>query len=72
MSDGHFAAQLDHFMPGFLSYSVAVFLKGQSDLSLPGCALAIEYATSRFVGMFSGTFEPPVVHSYSHAPVCFL
>ena len=26
-SDCHFAVQLDHFVPGFLSYSVAVFLK---------------------------------------------
>ena len=29
-----FAVQLNHFIPGFLSYSVAVFLKRQSDLSL--------------------------------------
>ena len=27
ISDCHFAVQLDHFIPGFLSYSVAVFLK---------------------------------------------
>jgi hypothetical protein len=25
ISDGHFAAQLSHLIPGFLSYSVAVF-----------------------------------------------
>ena len=27
ISDCQFAAQLDHFIPGFLSYLVAVFLK---------------------------------------------
>ena len=27
ISDCHFAVQLNHFIPGFLSYSVAVFLK---------------------------------------------
>jgi hypothetical protein len=27
ISDGHFPAQPNHFIPGFLSYSVAVFLK---------------------------------------------
>jgi hypothetical protein len=27
ISDCHFAAQLNHLTPGFLSYSVAVFLK---------------------------------------------
>ena len=27
ISDCHFAAQLNHFMPGSLSYSVAAFLK---------------------------------------------
>ena len=27
MSDCHLAVQLNHFIPGFLSYSVAVFLK---------------------------------------------
>jgi hypothetical protein len=32
--DCHFAVQLNHFIPGFPSYSVAVFLKCQSDLSL--------------------------------------
>ena len=26
-SDCHFVVQLDHFLPGFLSYSVAAFLK---------------------------------------------
>ena len=27
ISDCHFAAQLNHLIPGFLSYSVAIFLK---------------------------------------------
>jgi hypothetical protein len=27
ISDCHFAVQLNHFIPGFLSYSVPVFLK---------------------------------------------
>ena len=36
ISDCHFAAQLNHFIPDFRSYSVAVFLKRQSDLSLMG------------------------------------
>jgi hypothetical protein len=27
ISDCHFAVQLNHFIPGFLSYSVAVILK---------------------------------------------
>jgi hypothetical protein len=27
ISDCHFAVQLNHFIPGFLSYSAAVFLK---------------------------------------------
>jgi hypothetical protein len=31
ISDCHFAVQLNHFIPGFLSYSVAVLLKLQSD-----------------------------------------
>ena len=35
MSDCHFAVQLNHFMPGFLSYSVPVFLKRQSGIT-PG------------------------------------
>ena len=30
----HFSVQLNHFIPGFPSYSVAVFLKRQSDVSL--------------------------------------
>jgi hypothetical protein len=34
ISDCHFAVQLNHFIPGFLSYSVAVFLKRQSDITL--------------------------------------
>jgi hypothetical protein len=33
ISDCHAAVHLNHFIPGFLSYSVAVFLKWQSDLS---------------------------------------
>jgi hypothetical protein len=27
VSDCHFAGELDHFIPGFPSYSVAIFLK---------------------------------------------
>jgi hypothetical protein len=27
ISDCHFSVQIDHFIPGFLSYSVPVFLK---------------------------------------------
>jgi hypothetical protein len=34
ISDCHFPVQLNHFIPGFLSYSVAVFLKCQSDITL--------------------------------------
>jgi hypothetical protein len=36
--DCHFAVQLNRLMPGFLSYSVAVFLKWQSDITLPQAA----------------------------------
>jgi hypothetical protein len=32
--DRHFSVQLSHFMPGFRSYSVPVFLKRQSDITL--------------------------------------
>jgi hypothetical protein len=39
ISDCHFAVQLNHFISGFLSYSVAVFLKWQSDTTL-GAVLA--------------------------------
>jgi hypothetical protein len=35
ISDCHFTAQLNHFRPGFLSCSVDVFLKRQSDITLP-------------------------------------
>jgi hypothetical protein len=35
ISDCHFAAQLNHFTPGFLSYLVAVLLKLQSDITPP-------------------------------------
>ena len=34
MLDCHFAVQLSSFIPGFLSYPVAVFLKCQSDITL--------------------------------------
>jgi hypothetical protein len=34
ISDCHFSVQLNHFIPVFLSYSVAVFLKWQSDITL--------------------------------------
>jgi hypothetical protein len=34
ISDCHFSVQLNHFIPVFLSYSVAVLLKWQSDITL--------------------------------------
>jgi hypothetical protein len=34
-SDCHFVVQLNHVIPGFLSYLVVAFLKWQSDLSPP-------------------------------------
>jgi hypothetical protein len=37
--DRHFAVQLHPFIPGFLSYLVAIFLKRQSDLSLAAVQL---------------------------------
>ena len=39
-SDRRFAVQLDHFTPGFLSYSEAAFLKWQSDTTLGAPLLA--------------------------------
>jgi hypothetical protein len=35
ISECRFSVQLNHFIPGFRSYSVAVFLKRQSDTTLP-------------------------------------
>jgi hypothetical protein len=34
ISDCHSTVQLNHFIPGFLSHSVAVFLRWQSDMTL--------------------------------------
>ena len=34
ISDCHFSVRLNHFIPSFLPYSVAVFLKWQSDITL--------------------------------------
>ena len=34
ISDFHFAVQLNHFIPGFILYPVAVFLKRKSDIFL--------------------------------------
>ena len=34
ISECRFSVQLNHFIPGFRSYSVAVFLKRQSDITL--------------------------------------
>jgi hypothetical protein len=57
ISDCHFSVQLNHFMPVFLSYSVAVFLKCQSDFTLGGSA-AFGGARTRWVDRRPGQGLP--------------
>jgi hypothetical protein len=47
MSDCHFAVQLNHFIPGSLSYSLAVFLNRKLDLSLRKGARVLPRAGGR-------------------------